>query len=164
MVPATDQATVCTTPPSPPRVTVKVNGVVAPAAPVPSGLLALVAAMENVVSSFRMVPVAVLVPMLPLLGVASTTWKPSFASPVLSRATLIVTVRLASPAAKLTVPDGSTPPAKSAALAGAAPLPVTLKATDPAPMVLPVRCARKVKAVVPLPLPSARAAKLAAIE
>ena len=44
---------------------------------------------------------------------------------MLSPATLTVMVLLVSPAAKLTVPVGNTPPVKSAAAAGLAPLPVT---------------------------------------
>ena len=53
-------------------------------------------------------------------GSDSVTVKPSSGSTVVSPATLTVIVLLVWPAAKLTVPEGSTPPAKSAALAGTA--------------------------------------------
>ena len=77
-------------------------------------------------SSLRMVPVAAAVPMVvPALGFDSVTVKFSPGSTVLSPATLTVIVLLVSPAAKLTVPVGNTPPVKSAAVAGLAPLPVT---------------------------------------
>ena len=80
------------------------------------------------------VPIAV-----PALGLDSVTVKFSADSTVLSPATLTVMVLLVSPAAKLTVPVGNTPPAKSAAAAALAPLPVTAKAAVDAPAVLPVR-------------------------
>ena len=90
---------------SPERVTVNVNGVL----PVlPSALLASLAAIESArpaASSLRMVPVAAAVPMVvPALGADSVTVKPSSASTVVSPATLMVTVLLVSPAAKLSVP------------------------------------------------------------
>jgi hypothetical protein len=47
------------------------------------------------------------------------------------------------------VPEGSTPPAKSAALAGAPPLPVTAKLALLAVAVPPLRVTVKVKPVVP---------------
>ena len=73
-----------------------------------------------------MVPVAAAVPMtVPALGLDKVTVKSSPGSTVLSPATFTVMVLLVSPAAKLTVPVGSTPPVKSAAAAGLAPLPVT---------------------------------------
>ena len=87
-----------------------------------------------VLSSLRMVPVAAAVPMaVPALGLDRVTVKFSADSTVLSPATLTVMVFVASPAAKLTVPVGNTPPAKSAAAAGLAPLPVTAKAAVDAP-------------------------------
>ena len=77
-------------------------------------------------SSLRIVPVAAAVPMtVPALGLDSVTVKFSLGSTVASPATLTVIALLVSPAAKLTVPVGRTPPVKSAALAGLAPLPVT---------------------------------------
>ena len=73
-----------------------------------------------------MVPVAVAVPMaVPALALLNDTVKPSSDSKVLSPATSTVMILLVSPAAKLTVPVGSTPPTKSAATAGFVPEPVT---------------------------------------
>ena len=78
------------------------------------------------VSSLRMVLVAAAVAMVvPALGLDSVTVKFSLGSTVASPAMLTVMVLLVSPAAKLTVPVGKAPPAKSAAVAGLAPLPVT---------------------------------------
>ena len=77
-------------------------------------------------SSFRMAPVAVLVPRIPpFVGADRVTVKPSSASTVVSLATLIVIVVLLWPAMKFTVAAGSRPPVKSAALAALAPDPVT---------------------------------------
>ena len=77
-------------------------------------------------SSLWMVPVAVAVPIdVPALALLSVTVKPSFWSAALSPATRTVTILLVSPAAKLTVPDGSALPKKSVAEAGAVPDPVT---------------------------------------
>ena len=111
----------------PARVTVKVKAVLPL---LPSFRLALAAAIDSdgpaAVSSLRMVPVAVAVPMaVPALGFDRVSVKPSVDSTAVSPATLTVMVLLVSPAAKLTVPVGNTPPAKSAAVAGLAPLPVT---------------------------------------
>ena len=53
------------------------------------------------------------------------TVKPSLFSVLVSPTTLMVTVLLVSPAAKLTVPDGSVPELKSLNDAGFAPLPLT---------------------------------------
>ena len=53
------------------------------------------------------------------------TVKDSLPSTRVSPATLIVTIWLVWPAAKLTTPEGNTPPAKSPAFAGLAPDPVT---------------------------------------
>ena len=110
----------------------------------PSFRLALAAAIASdgpaAASSLRMVPVAVAVPMaVPALGFDSVSVKPSVDSTTVSPATFTVIVLLVSPAAKLTVPVGNTPPAKSAAVAGLAPLPVTAKAAVEAPAVLPLR-------------------------
>jgi hypothetical protein len=55
----------------------------------------------------------------PVLGLDSVTVKASLASTILSPATLTVIVLLVWPAAKLTVPEGSTPPTKSDALTAA---------------------------------------------
>src|SRR4051812_45952372 len=66
-----------------------------------------------------------------------------------SPATLTVIVLLVSPAAKLTVPDGKTAPAKSDPAAGLAPLPVTAQLALVAILVLPSRVTVKVKAVLP---------------
>ena len=63
-----------------------------------------------------MVEEAVAVPMVAPAGLESTTSNVSSGSTVVSPLTLTVTVLLVSPAAKLTVPDGSVPP-KSAAFA-----------------------------------------------
>src|SRR4051794_16408123 len=137
--PATVQAVLAAPVVSPVRVTVKVKGVVVPAAP--SALLALAAAIDNcapvmVVSSLVMVPVALAVPRVaPVEGLESLTVKPSFGSTVLSPATLTVMVLLVSPAAKLTLPVGSTLPAKSVALAGLVPEPATVQAVLAAPVV-----------------------------
>ena len=65
-------------------------------------------------SSLRMVEEAVPVPMVAPTGLESTTLKLSSGSTVVSPLTLSVIDLLVSPAAKLTVPDGSVPP-KSAA-------------------------------------------------
>ena len=56
-----------------------------------------------------MVEEAVPVPMVAPTGLESTTLKLSSGSTVVSPLTLSVTVLLVSPAAKLTVPDGSVP-------------------------------------------------------
>ena len=145
----------------PARLTVKVNGVV-PA--LPSVFTASSAAMEKLVSSLRMTPVAAAVPSVALPdGPANVTVNASSVSTAASPATLMVITALACPAAKLTVPDGNTPPAKSAAFAGFAPLPVTDQFTVPAAAVLPVRVTVKVKAADPAS-PSAFVASVAAME
>ena len=94
----------------PVRVTVKVKAVLPL---LPSFRLALAAAIDSdgpaAVSSLRMVPVAVAVPMVvPALGLDSVSVKPSVDSTAVSPATLTVMVLLVSPAAKLTVPVGNT--------------------------------------------------------
>ena len=106
---------------SPERVTVKVNGVVPL---LPSAWLALAAAIESArpVSSLRMVPVAAAVAIVvPAGGTGQRDGEALVGSTVVSPATLTVMVWLVWPAAKLTVPEGSTPPVKSAALAGLPP-------------------------------------------
>src|SRR5262245_26399596 len=125
-------------------------------------------ALTNVaaeLSSSNMTPVAAAVAMVvPALGADSVTVKPSLGSTVVSPATLMVMSWLVWPAAKLTVPVGNTPPsaAKSAALAGLAPLPETVQVADDAPVVLPERVTVKVNGVLPV-LPSALLAAAAAI-
>ena len=79
----------------------------------------------------------------------SVTVKPSAGSTAVSPATLTVIVLLVSPAAKLTVPDGKTAPAKSEAEAGLAPLPVTAQLALVAMLVLPPRVTVKVNGVLP---------------
>ena len=79
--------------------------------------------------------------------------------------TLTVSVLLASPAANAMLPDGpvsSTALAKSAALAGLAPVPVTCQATLIAAVRLSERVMVKVNGVLP-ELPSARSASVAAM-
>jgi hypothetical protein len=66
---------------------------------------------------------------------------------------MVIVAELA-PAMKLTVPDGRTPPTKSAALAGFAPVAVTAQATLDAPLRSPARVTVWTKFVVPA-LPSA---------
>ncbi|MEZ5667269.1 MAG: hypothetical protein R3F55_07520 [Alphaproteobacteria bacterium] len=108
------------------RVTVKVNAV---EPLLPSALSALSAAMDNCAgsaSSLRMVPVALAVATVaPPEAFDSVTAKVSSLSTVVSPATCTVIVFDVSPAAKLTVPLGSTPPAKSAAPAALLPEPAT---------------------------------------
>src|SRR4051794_13177115 len=112
-----------------------------------------------------MVPVALAVPRVaPVEGLESLTVKPSFGSTVLSPATLTVMVLLVSPAAKLMLPEGSTPPVKSAALVGLVPEPATAQTVLAAPVVSPVRVTVKVKGVVVPAAPSALLALAAAID
>ena len=96
------------------------NGV---ALPLPCTLEILVKPV--LVSSLRMMPLAVAVPSVPGVGLLSVTVKPSSGSAVVSPATAMVSVLLVSPAAKLSVPLGRVPPSKSAPLAATVPLPVT---------------------------------------
>ena len=146
---------------SPERVTVKVNAVLPL---LPSALLADAAAIASDASSFRIVPDAAAVPIVvPAEALERVTVKPLSGSTVLSPATLTVMVLLVSPAAKLTVPEGSAPPVKSVASAAFAPLPVTAQSAEPAWLVSPERVTVKVNAVLPL-LPSALLADAAAIE
>ena len=108
---------------TPERVTVKVNGVLPLLPSANDALSGLIASAVG--SSLRMVPMADAVVIAAPVGADSVTVNCSFGSTVVSPATLTVMVLLVCPAAKLTVPEGSTPPVKSAALAGAPPLPVT---------------------------------------
>ena len=111
----------------------------------PSAWVAALATIASAASSFRIVPAAVAPPIsVPLLGLESVTVKPSSGSTPLSAATSTVMVRLVSPAAKFTVPAGSTPPTKSVAAAGLAPLPVTAQPAVLAWLVLPLRLTVKV--------------------
>ena len=109
---------------------------------------------ENLKSSLALVPVAVAVLILvPAEALDRVTVKPSLGSTVPSPATLTVMVLLVWPAAKLSVPKGSAPPAKSAAFAGRPPLPVTAQWTLLVPVVPPERVTVKVNGVLPI-LPS----------
>ena len=76
---------------------------------------------------------------VPAAGFDSVTVKPWPGSTTVSPATLTVIVWLVSPAAKLTVPEGRTPPAKSDAEAELAPLPVTAQLALVAMLVSPPR-------------------------
>src|ERR687888_540950 len=139
-------------------VRVKVNDVVPDW---PSALSALIAAIDSKASSLRITPLAEAVPMtVPALGLDSVTVKASSDSTWLSPATPIVMTFEVSPTAKLTVPDGSTPPVKSAPLTSD---PVTVQVALAAPLVSPVRVTVKVKDVVP-DWPSALSALVAAID
>ena len=101
-------------------------------------------------SSVTIVPVALLVIRnIPALRLLSVTVKPLSASIKLSPATSTVMVLLVSPYAKVNVPEGSVLSAKSAALAGLLPDPVTAQDTVCSPSKSPERVAVKVKAVVP---------------
>ncbi len=92
----------------------------------PSGFTADAAAIAKEASSFWMIPLADAVPIVvPALGLLSATVNPSLDSTTLSPATSTVMVLLVSPAAKLTVPVGSTPPTKSLADAAVGPEPAT---------------------------------------
>ena len=117
----------------------------------------------ELVSSLRIVPMADAVPnVAPALGFDSVTVNPSLTSITVSDATLTVIVFDVSPAAKLTVPLGSTLPEKSEADAGLAPLPVRDHDTLCAAPVSPVRVTVKVNGVVP-EFPSALSAASAEI-
>src|SRR5262249_14424026 len=119
---------------SPVRVTVRANG----GGPGwPSALVALVAAIDSEASSLQIAPLAVAVPITaPMPGSDSLTVKTSLASTAVSPATSMVMTFEVSPAAKLTVPVGSTPPTKSAPLTAA---PVTAQRALTALVVSPVR-------------------------
>ena len=114
----------------------------------PSVWLAVVAITAKLESSLRITPSATGLAMLaPADAPDKVTAKRSLSSPITSAAMLTVTVLLVSPAAKLTLPDGAMPPAKSAALAGTVPLPlapVAAQATVCTPAVPPLRVTVKV--------------------
>ena len=114
-------------------------------------------------SSLRIVPIAVDAPILAPLDEYKTTLKLSLFSITKSPLTSTEIIFELSPAAKDTVPDGSTPLRKSAAFAGVLPTPTTRHRTLLTPLRSPVRFTVKVKALLPL-LPSSWAALLAAIE
>ena len=131
----------------------------------PSVWVALVAAIARLaaVSSLVIVPVALaVVRVAPLVGLERVTAKVSFCSTVVSPCTFTVITLLVCPAAKLTVPLGRVLFAKSVALAGLVPLPVTAQLAVLAPLVLPERVTVKVKALLPV-LPSVWVALVAAI-
>src|SRR5439155_221727 len=143
---------------SPARRSSELNGVVPDW---PSALSALVAAIDSEASSLRIVPLAVVVPStVPALGFESLTVKASFDSTRVSPATSMLITFEVSPAAKLTIPDGSTPPVKSVPLTAA---PVTAQRALAAPLVSPVRVTLKVNGAVP-DWPSALSALIAAID
>src|SRR3954469_17119869 len=111
-----------------------------------------------------MAPVAVAVPIVrPADGLDSVTAKPSSGSTVVSPATRTVIVFDVSPAPNVTVPDGSTPPAKTDALAACSPLPPTDQSKDWFEAKAWPSITVKVKAVVPL-LPSILLASAATID
>ena len=161
-MPATDQFTVCAAPKYPVRDTVKVNGV---DPLLPSALAALAAATENCESSVKTMLLAEAVPIdVPALAEDKVTAKASSISIALSPATLTVIVWLVWPAAKFTVPDGNTPPTKSAPFTGFAPVPATVQVALAADVVVPVRVTVKVNGVVAPAAPSNFALALGAIE
>ena len=108
---------------------------------------------SEVSSSLKIVPAAVAVVIVPPVALDRVTVNASSDSTAVSPLTLTVITWLVSPAAKLTVPLGRTPPAKSMVLAELAPLPVTANCTLLAPVVEPLRVTVNVKAVLPA-LPS----------
>jgi hypothetical protein len=87
-----------------------------------------------------MLPVALAVAITaPVLGEVSETTKPSSGSTLASPDTSTEIVWLVSPTPKLTTPLGSTPPTKSAAMAGLLPVPVTEKLAEWDTEVSPLR-------------------------
>src|SRR5437870_327839 len=94
----------------------------------PSIFDALVAAIDSEASSLTIVPVADDVPNPTPTAFDNEIQKPSSGSNDVSPLTLIVSVCVVSPAAKLSVPLGKLPP-KSAASAAFKPWPVTAKST-----------------------------------
>ena len=150
-LPATAHAADAATPVLPLRVTVKVNAVLPV---VLSASVAAAVAMARVAGctegSGRMDPLALAVArVMSVDGLERVTVKPWAALVTVLGATSMVMVWLVCPAAKLTVPEGSTPPAKSAAIAGLLPLPATVQAAEAAIEVLPPRVTVKVNGVVP---------------
>jgi hypothetical protein len=114
-------------------------------------------------SSLRIVPIAVEVPIAAPVDEWRRTLNLSSYSTTSSPFTLTDIIFELSPAAKDTVPDGSTPLRKSAAFAGALPTPTTRHRTLLTPLRFPVRFTVKVKALLPL-LPSSWAALVASID
>ena len=100
-------------------------------------------------SSLRMVPLAAPVAMVAPVGLLSVTVKASSSSTTVSPLTWTVIVWLLSPAAKVTVPEGSAAAPKSTALAGLEPEPLTAQAAEERPLVSPVRLTAKLKALEP---------------
>ena len=142
----------------------KVKGVVPE---LPSALSAFNGVIDNMlpvagISSLRIVPVAVAVVMVELLGLDKVTVKVSLGSTTLSPLTLTVISLVVSPAAKVTVLDGNIPPAKSSAVAGLLPVPVTNQLAVLIPVVSPLRLTVKVKGMSPS-LPSNLVALVGAI-
>jgi hypothetical protein len=84
-----------------------------------------------------MVPVAVAVPIVALVGFDSVTVNCLVASTVVSPTTSITIVLVTSPLAKASTPPGRAFPEKSDATAGDAPEPVTAQLTEHAKV--PVR-------------------------
>ena len=80
----------------------------------------------------------------------STTLKVSLVSSRWSPATWTVMVFIVSPAANATVPNGNTPPTKSAPLAAAAPVPATCQVADAVRLRSPERKTVNVIGVAPL--------------
>ena len=98
------------------------------AAPLPAPPLPRATAERSIRagSSLRIVPFAVAVVInVPVEGLDRVIVKPLSSSNVVSPATLTVMILLVWPLEKLTVPEGSAAPMKSAASAGFVPLPVT---------------------------------------
>ena len=160
--PMTAQSTEVTPAVGPLLVTVNVNGV---ESALPSALLALVAAMAReataAVSSLIIVPDAVAVVIDAPVALDRLMVNASSASYSLSPATLTVMVLVVSPAAKVRVPFGSVPPAKSSAVAGFGSPPPADQLTVVTAEVNPVLVAVNVNGVVP-ELPSALLALVAA--
>ena len=102
-----------------------------------------------------MVPTAVAVPRVAPLAFDRVRVKVSLGSTTVSPTTLTRTVLLASPAAKLTMPVGRVPPAKSLAAAAFVPDPVTAQLAEAGALRSPLRVTVKLKAVEP-EFPSAR--------
>ena len=98
--------------------------------------------------------------MTPALGEESTTEKASLASTTVSPATLMLMIFEVSSAAKITVPEGSVPPVKSAPVTAA---PATAQCALAAPLRSPVRVTVKVNGVLPA-WPSGLSALVAAID
>jgi hypothetical protein len=77
-----------------------------------------------------MVPVAVAVPIVALVGLDRVIVNSLVDSTVVSPATLTTIDFVLSPEAKVATPDGRVPPEKSDATAGDAPVPVTAQLTE----------------------------------